>query len=405
MKSHTKNLRFNHNPLNLILGTRKKQGLRIGYMEAALDGFYLNCMETGVHPEKLSKLLSDKFHCTDAISSCQLFLFLINEGDRASYSIMVPYLLSTENLNQFENTIRERFYGVDRFIQQGRNLYKFKEYIEERGEPIVWINDLERGVIGWDMAQVVGLARAAKDCGYITKEQAWEYIEQASTLCSEILRTPEEIDKSFLIGGAMKSNKINYNQMSTTDTIKTNETRYIHLYCEVPNDQIKEEATIIFKVLNQYDFQYTFLTEQHVMNNDTKSLGDILTLQQSQIALNNILKTDKVEPSNKGFFYSYIPTDHDDETFVILQVDIKNTSDISLDPNEYLYCEYLVDNQQIKSKIIIESENHKSLSQTDHIKSLETRTLYLAMPVKNNLLKQKGMIHLFVEGNTFEIQI
>lgn len=144
MKSHTKNLRFNHNPLNLILGTRKKQGLRIGYMEAALDGFYLNCMETGVHPEKLSKLLSDKFHCTDAISSCQLFLFLINEGDRASYSIMVPYLLSTENLNQFENTIRERFYGVDRFIQQGRNLYKFKEYIEERGEPIVWINDLER---------------------------------------------------------------------------------------------------------------------------------------------------------------------------------------------------------------------------------------------------------------------
>lgn len=72
MKSHTKNLRFNHNPLNLILGTRKKQGLRIGYMEAALDGFYLNCMETGVHPEKLSKLLSDKFHCTDAISSCQL---------------------------------------------------------------------------------------------------------------------------------------------------------------------------------------------------------------------------------------------------------------------------------------------------------------------------------------------
>ena len=54
---------------------------------------------------------------------------------------MVPYLLSTEILNQFENTIRERFYGVDRFIQQGRNLFKFKEYIEESGEPIVWIND------------------------------------------------------------------------------------------------------------------------------------------------------------------------------------------------------------------------------------------------------------------------
>lgn len=148
MKSHTKNLRFNRNPLSLILGAKKRQGLRIGYMEAALDGFYLNCIETGVHPLKLTQLLSDKFHCIDTVSSCQLFLFLINEGDRASYSIMLPYLLSTENLNQFENIIRERFYGIDRFIQQGRNLYKFKEYIEERGDPIVWINDLERGVIG-----------------------------------------------------------------------------------------------------------------------------------------------------------------------------------------------------------------------------------------------------------------
>lgn len=208
MRLHTKSLRFNHNPLNLILSAKRKQGLRIGYMEAALDGFYLNSIETGVHPQKLTQLVSDKFHCIDTVSSGQLFLFLINEGDRSSYSIMLPYLLSTENLTQFENIIRERFYGVDRFIQQGRNLYKFKEYIAERGDPIVWINDLERGVIGWDMAQVVGLARAAKDCGYITKEQAWEYIEQAQMACSEILRTPEEIDKSFLIGGAMKSNKI-----------------------------------------------------------------------------------------------------------------------------------------------------------------------------------------------------
>ena len=143
MKSHTKSLRFNHNPLNLILGARRKQGLRIGYMEAALNGFYLNCIKTGVHPQQLAQLLSEKFHCIDTISSSQLFLFLINEGNRSSYAIMLPYLLSTENLQQFENTIRERFYGIDRFIQQGRNLYNFKEYIEERGDPIVWINDLE----------------------------------------------------------------------------------------------------------------------------------------------------------------------------------------------------------------------------------------------------------------------
>ena len=57
------------------------------------------------------------------------------------------------------------------------------------------------------MAQVGGLARAAKDCGYITKEQAWEYIEQASTLCSEILRTPEEIDKLYAYKESLPESK------------------------------------------------------------------------------------------------------------------------------------------------------------------------------------------------------
>ena len=120
--------------------------------------------------------------------------------------------------------------------------------------------------------------------------------------------------------------------------IKTNETRYVHLYCEVPKEQVKEEASLQFKVLDEHEFQYTFTTEQHIVNNDSKSLGDILTLKQTQIALNNITQSNKIEPSNKGFFYSYIPTDHEDETFVILQIDIKNTTDSSLDPSDYIYC-------------------------------------------------------------------
>ena len=198
---------------------------------------------------------------------------------------------------------------------------------------------------------------------------------------------------------------VNYNQMSTTDTLKTNETRYVHLYCEVPKEQVKEEASLQFKVLDEHEFQYTFTTEQHIVNNDSKSLGDILTLKQTQIALNNITQSNKIEPSNKGFFYSYIPTDHEDETFVILQIDIKNTTDSSLDPSDYIYCEYTIGQEQIKSQIIIESENHKSVSKTGKIEPLQTRTLYLAMPVKNSVLSEKGTIHLFVEGNTFEIQL
>ena len=177
-------------------------------MEAGLQGFYLNSMETGVHPQKLSRLLAEEFHCTDTESVTGVFQFLINEGDRVSYQIMLPYLLSTENINEFESIIQKRFFGVERFIQQGKNLYRFVKYTEERRDPIIWINDLEKGIIGWDMGLLVSLARASQTCGHISKEQAWKYIEQAAQLCSLDLHTAEEIDKSFLLGKAMKSGKI-----------------------------------------------------------------------------------------------------------------------------------------------------------------------------------------------------
>ena len=45
MEAHIQALRINRNPLNLVLGTKRKLGLRIGYMEAALKGFYLNSIE------------------------------------------------------------------------------------------------------------------------------------------------------------------------------------------------------------------------------------------------------------------------------------------------------------------------------------------------------------------------
>ena len=194
--------------MNLILETKRKQGLRIGYMEAALEGFYLNCLPTGATPQELSQLLTDEYHCFDTNSIIGLFQFLINEGDRIAYQIMLPYLLSTDSINEFEEIIHERFFGVERFVQQGKNLYNFVKYTEERRDPIIWINDLERGVIGWDMGLLVTLARAALDSKYINRDEAWKYIETADSLCAKDLLTLEEIDKSFLLGRAMKSNNI-----------------------------------------------------------------------------------------------------------------------------------------------------------------------------------------------------
>ncbi|MDR0891454.1 MAG: DUF1266 domain-containing protein [Mediterranea sp.] len=204
----TEEVRVNLNPLNLILAAKKRQGLRIGYMESASKGFYLNSMETGKGRESLCDLLTDHYHCPSVAQVANFPGFLINEGDRVSYQIMVPHLLATENIEEFERIIQQRFFGIQRFVQQGKNLYNFVKYAEQRRDPIIWYNDIERGIAAWDMGQLTGFARVALEYGYIDKEQAWTYIEQAASICAETLRTPEEIDKSYLLGKAMKSDNI-----------------------------------------------------------------------------------------------------------------------------------------------------------------------------------------------------
>lgn len=146
-----------------------------------------------------------RLKCKPNVKRCKRFVFA------AHSPLLHPNTLKTKAIIHFQTDhilTRFVFPPLERFIRQGKNLYKFVKYTEERRDPIIWINDLEKGIIGWDMGLLVSLARASQACGHITKEKAWDYIEQAAKLCSLDLHTAEEIDKSFLLGKAMKSEKI-----------------------------------------------------------------------------------------------------------------------------------------------------------------------------------------------------
>ncbi|MEG0593187.1 MAG: hypothetical protein RR512_07705 [Coprobacillus sp.] len=196
----------------------------------------------------------------------------------------------------------------------------------------------------------------------------------------------------------------NYTQISTTDSLKANQERYIHVYCEVPTTITETEVTLELNVNKDKQYQYAFQTEKPVIDNDIKSVGDTLGLKQSQIEIKDITQAKKIEPSKKGFFYSYIPVDNQDETFVIVQLNVKNLTEQSFDPADYMYCEYKVGDTVVKSNVIIESDNHQSIAKSGTITAGQTRTVYLVMPVKDTLLNQKSQIDLFVEGETLIIQ-
>lgn len=196
----------------------------------------------------------------------------------------------------------------------------------------------------------------------------------------------------------------NYTQMSTTDSLKANQERYVHVYCEVPSSLTETEVDLQLNVNKDKEYQYIFQTEAAVIDNDIKSVGDTLNFKQTEIKIKGITQSKKVEPSKKGFLYSYIPVDNQDETFIIVQLEVKNITDQSFDPAEYLYCEYKSKENTIKSNVIIESDNLQSISKAGTIKASQTRIIYLTMAVKDSLLNQAFDIQLFVEGETINIQ-
>ncbi|WP_310601779.1 DUF1266 domain-containing protein [Anaerosporobacter sp.] len=77
-------------------------------------------------------------------------------------------------------------------------------------------------VIAWDMGRMVNVARYCYDCGYLTENQAWEYIfhaEKESALCYEDWA---EFGKAYVIGRAIWGGKnLNLNvTMRTVETMK-----------------------------------------------------------------------------------------------------------------------------------------------------------------------------------------
>lgn len=199
--------RFNLSPASTTLNSKRKKGLRISYLASSLQGFFLNSLDTGCNSQILTELLANNLNFKDNSSTIQSFEFLINEGDRSSYNIFLPFLVASKTAESFEINLRKRFLGIEQFINYGNNLYHFLKYIESTNTLSISTKDLHKGILGWDMGQLVCLVRAAQDKRLINKKKAWEYIELASEKCNITFQCSNETYISFVIGYAMKTNK------------------------------------------------------------------------------------------------------------------------------------------------------------------------------------------------------
>lgn len=195
---------FNQNPFKQNLDHSKEVGLLVGLMSGIQNNFYVDSLETGVDKQHLEQLLIEHPRIKSSVSIEEMLRFLNDEGDRTPYSILLPCMLSFENTAEVEATIRKRFFGIGLFINKYHYLQEFIQLTKEEDNISINRNDIERGILAWDMGRLVYYSRIAYETDIIDEITAWNYIESAAKHCQTIFNTWEEVGKSFLIGQAME---------------------------------------------------------------------------------------------------------------------------------------------------------------------------------------------------------
>ena len=73
--------------------------------------------------------------------------FLHDEGDRISFSILLPFLVAEYDPKELEEKIRERFFGIELFIRKCNNLHHFITCIKADQTFKIGEEELKRGYL------------------------------------------------------------------------------------------------------------------------------------------------------------------------------------------------------------------------------------------------------------------
>jgi hypothetical protein len=191
---------FHRNPSEGHLTPDQLRAMQVGAVHGEQNSFYYNSLETGIPANKLAQMLVDGWGIRNSGDAHETIAWLLGEGHRiffpGIYSIIqteidpqsaIPGSFPEESLD----TVFE-FYDNLKGAMNG-----LAEDIQAREQ------DYERGVLAWDISRVALLARSCSDCGYISSNEAWQYIFQADAMAQETFSDWRELRNSLVIGRAM----------------------------------------------------------------------------------------------------------------------------------------------------------------------------------------------------------
>ncbi len=194
---------------------RRKIALSISYPLAIELGFDTEQLSTGWDTEEAREYLLKKWNIKERDLAKELLHYIEQEGERATYQIILPYFLLAEDKENRKKILEERYMAIDRFIRYSDNLSDCLPCLKDTGIFSPEKSDYERGTLAWDMALLVTIARISFDAKYIEEKEALQYIDTAYKHCRKTFRNWNEIGKSFVLGEAMRKG----NDLSFANTL------------------------------------------------------------------------------------------------------------------------------------------------------------------------------------------
>lgn len=195
---------------NLLLSTsagiilkQRRTAILVTLIASKKLGLYTQELSTGSSKKAAITYLENTLNLKNKDSIRTAIDFMITEGRRATYNILLPHFLTESTKTKRKELLKERYHGVNLLANCSDNLSNNLEQIKKDNKIRICTEDLQKGILAWDLSTAILSIRMAFDAGYLIEKEAWIFIHKALDNYCTSFKSWEEGNKSFMIGEAM----------------------------------------------------------------------------------------------------------------------------------------------------------------------------------------------------------
>lgn len=206
-KSHYLRRRYLYNDRETCL-LGKEKALLLGVIYAEQIHCYVNSLTTGLKKHKLDEILYNHWEVTDRETALCKLDWLLTSGDRMRYVDIYPFISQKEGDFKYAEylDLNNHFLDNNELDVRMCMIDNLSEITKEMSTHIAFSfspENMKRGVASWDAVRLVVLARICFDKGYITEQQAWNFISDAYDLAYVNYKNWKEVATGYIIGHSM----------------------------------------------------------------------------------------------------------------------------------------------------------------------------------------------------------